>query len=127
MVSDRLLLAALLAYASTFIGVFAHMIEFDPPGMQRQCFFEDLHIGDQMTLTWQSGSEHADYLAVDVWMTDPQGRMLYRLWKEDTGSYSFTANSDGRYEYCFHDPEHGHVHHDKTVRCVAFPLRPDMH
>ncbi|KAL9939489.1 hypothetical protein V8E36_001306 [Tilletia maclaganii] len=75
----------------------AHMIELAPDS--KECFFEDLHSNDQMTLTFQvSGGGHLD---IDVWLLDPEGATLYYLKKKDTGTYSFTASKDGRFTYCF--------------------------
>ncbi|EPQ26506.1 uncharacterized protein PFL1_05828 [Pseudozyma flocculosa PF-1] len=85
------LLAALTPAAS------AHMIELLPHS--KECFFEDLHHGDQMTLTYQVGG--GGHLDIDVILTDPKLRALFEQKRKDTGTYSFTASEDGRYTYCF--------------------------
>lgn len=86
------------------------MIEMAPHG--KSCFFEDLSIGDSMTLSYQvGGSAHLD---IDATLTDPSGRALYQHPRSDTGSYSFVASANGRYEYCFSN-EYSNVA-DKTVR-----------
>ncbi|KAK0523044.1 p24 complex component [Tilletia horrida] len=98
-------LAATLLYAAALLVLLAswapqahaHMIELGPAA--RECFFEDLHINDQMTLTFQvSGGGHLD---VDAWIKDPHGTTLYSVRRKDTGTYSFTASKDGRFQYCF--------------------------
>lgn len=75
----------------------AHMIELLPNA--KECFFEDLHNGDQMTLTYQVGG--GGHLDIDVVLTDPKLRPLFEQKRKDTGTYSFTAQDDGRYTYCF--------------------------
>ncbi|KAE8220145.1 hypothetical protein CF319_g6290 [Tilletia indica] len=98
-------LAAVLLYAATLVVLLAswiqpasaHMIELGPSA--RECFFEDLHVNDQMTLTFQvSGGGHLD---IDAWLLDPHKTTLYTVKRKDTGTYSFTASKDGRYTYCF--------------------------
>ncbi|KAK4052867.1 p24 complex component [Microbotryomycetes sp. JL221] len=66
----------------------------------RECFFEDLHAEDKMTVTYQvAGGGHLD---IDFWLSGPPGdRVMYELRKKDTGTYSFTAEHDGRFTYCF--------------------------
>ncbi|KAJ1025508.1 hypothetical protein NDA13_004317 [Ustilago tritici] len=75
----------------------AHMIELLPHS--KECFFEDLHHGDQMTLTYQVGG--GGHLDIDVVLYDPKSRPLFKQDHKDTGTYSFTAQDDGRYTYCF--------------------------
>ncbi|KAL7006646.1 p24 complex component [Cystobasidiomycetes sp. EMM_F5] len=52
-----------------------------------------------MTVTYQVAS--GGDLDLDFWITDPRNTPMYTLSKKDTGTYSFTAKSDGRYTYCF--------------------------
>ncbi|PWN42707.1 supernatant protein factor, C-terminal domain-containing protein [Ceraceosorus guamensis] len=81
-----------------FIGTStAHMIELQPS--HRECFFEDLNPGDQMTLTYQVGG--GGHLDIDTWLQDPAGNKLFALDRKDTGTYSFTAQNSGKYTYCF--------------------------
>ncbi|KAJ1029213.1 hypothetical protein NDA18_002839 [Ustilago nuda] len=75
----------------------AHMIELR--SHSKECFFEDLHHGDQMTLTYQVGG--GGHLDIDVVLYDPKSRPLFKQDRKDTGTYSFTAQDDGRYTYCF--------------------------
>lgn len=52
-----------------------------------------------MTVTYQvAGGGHLD---VDFWMKGPGERVMNEQKKKDTGTYSFTAEQDGRYTYCF--------------------------
>ncbi|KAL5636522.1 hypothetical protein ACGC1H_000469 [Rhizoctonia solani] len=75
----------------------AHMIEV-PPG-KKECFFEDLHINDKMTVTYQVGG--GGHLDIDFWLSDPINIALHKRLKESEGTASLTAEKDGRYTYCF--------------------------
>lgn len=75
----------------------AHTIDLMPSS--EQCFFEDMHVGDEMTLTYQvTGGGHLD---IDTRIRDPSGRLLFEQLHKDTGTYDFIAEMDGRYKYCF--------------------------
>ena len=90
-------LAVLAVLLALFSMAQAHMIELG--ASSKECFFEDLHHGDQMTLTYQVGG--GGHLDIDVSLTDPKLRALFEQKRKDTGTYSFTAQEDGRYTYCF--------------------------
>ncbi|ETW83835.1 hypothetical protein HETIRDRAFT_472150 [Heterobasidion irregulare TC 32-1] len=77
--------------------VSAHLI--DVAASKKECFFEDLHKNDKMTVTYQVGG--GGHLDIDFWITDPEGTALGKHIKQSTGSLSITAEKDGRYEYCF--------------------------
>jgi len=59
----RLLLSLFLL----FQFVSSHLIEV--PASKKECFFEDLHINDQMTVTYQVGG--GGHLDIDFWISDP--------------------------------------------------------
>ncbi|KAI5125047.1 hypothetical protein M0805_007471 [Coniferiporia weirii] len=69
------------------------------PASKKECFFEDLHKNDQMTVTYQVGG--GGHLDIDFWLADPDNLALGKHIKQSTGSVSITAEKDGRYEYCF--------------------------
>jgi len=52
-----------------------------------------------MTVTYQVGG--GGHLDIDFWLADPKNLALAKHMKQSTGSVSVTAESDGRYEYCF--------------------------
>ncbi|THH33608.1 hypothetical protein EUX98_g596 [Antrodiella citrinella] len=74
-----------------------HMI--DVPASKKECFFEDLHVNDKMTVTYQVGG--GGHLDIDFWLTGPNGLAMGKHIKQSTGSISITAEQDGRHEFCF--------------------------
>ncbi|KAF8974641.1 emp24/gp25L/p24 family/GOLD-domain-containing protein [Flammula alnicola] len=77
--------------------VSAHLVEI--PAGKKECFFEDLHVHDKMTVTYQVGE--GGHLDIDFWLSDPTGRVLGKQIRQSTGQLAITAEKDGRHEYCF--------------------------
>ncbi|KAJ6627562.1 emp24/gp25L/p24 family/GOLD-domain-containing protein [Mycena sp. CBHHK59/15] len=75
----------------------AHLI--DVVAGKKECFFEDLHKHDKMTVTYQVGG--GGHLDIDFWLSDPESRLLDKHIRQSTGTTSITAEKDGRHEYCF--------------------------
>ncbi|KDR83405.1 hypothetical protein GALMADRAFT_85507 [Galerina marginata CBS 339.88] len=75
----------------------AHLIEV--PAGKKECFFEDLHVHDKMTVTYQVGD--GGHLDIDFWLSDPTARVLGKQIRQSTGQLAVTAEKDGRHEYCF--------------------------
>jgi len=75
----------------------AHLIDVDAG--KKECFFEDLHQHDKMTVTYQVGG--GGHLDIDFWLSDPENRLLGKQIRQSTGTLSITAEKDGRHEYCF--------------------------
>ncbi|EER28013.1 p24 complex component [Coccidioides posadasii str. Silveira] len=70
----------------------------------RECFFEQLRSGDQMTVTFQTGDREfggSDNLDINFWIEDPAGHHQYSKSSVSSDEYSFTATRDGKYVYCF--------------------------
>ncbi|KAI5294130.1 p24 complex component [Ascosphaera acerosa] len=70
----------------------------------RECFFEDLHRDDKMTVTFQTGDRESGgsvNLDVNFWVEDPSGIAQYSKNSISSDEYSFTAQRDGKYVYCF--------------------------
>ncbi|KDE02371.1 hypothetical protein MVLG_07073 [Microbotryum lychnidis-dioicae p1A1 Lamole] len=84
--------------AFLFVSV-VHAHTIDVGAAVKECFFEDLHTEDKMTVTYQvAGGGHLD---IDFWLSGPGDRVMNEQRRRDTGTYSFTAEVDGRYTYCF--------------------------
>ncbi|CAI2162322.1 12525_t:CDS:2 [Funneliformis geosporum] len=90
-------LVFVLTFLSVICLVTAHTITL--PAHVKECFFEDLHREDKMTITFQVGD--GGNLDVDFWISDPSDRIIESAQKQTTGTYSLTATKDGRYTYCF--------------------------
>ena len=79
------------------VAVLAHTI--DIPAAETATFFEDLRVEDKMTVTYQTaGGGHLD---IDFILKGPGGKVMADQRRQVTGTYSFTAEVDGRYYYSF--------------------------
>ncbi|KAE9406030.1 supernatant protein factor, C-terminal domain-containing protein [Gymnopus androsaceus JB14] len=97
MAASRLIAGWLAIFFALQSIVCAHLI--DVAAGKKECFFEDLHKQDKMTVTYQVGG--GGHLDIDFWLSDPEGRLLGKQVKQSTGTLSITAEKNGRHEYCF--------------------------
>ncbi|KAK2777370.1 p24 complex component [Emmonsiellopsis sp. PD_33] len=70
----------------------------------RECFHEELHKDDRMTVTFQTGDREfggSGNLDINFWVEDPSGVRQYNKHSISSDDYSFTAARDGKYLYCF--------------------------
>ncbi|KAF7951470.1 hypothetical protein EAE96_006779 [Botrytis aclada] len=94
--------AALLTIGSLFGAAVAHNIQLAAHG--RECFHEQLHKDDKMTVTFQVGDREfgsAGNLDIDFWIQNPANGYEAHERAVSNGDHSFTANHDGKYLYCF--------------------------
>lgn len=73
-----------------FITVDAHAEE---------CFYEKTTTGTKLGLTFEVAE--GGFLDIDVSVTGPDGKSVYRGTKETNGKYTFVAHMDGVYKFCF--------------------------
>jgi len=73
-----------------FITVDAHAEE---------CFFEKTTAGTKLGLTFEVAE--GGFLDIDVTVTGPDGKSVYKGAKETNGKYTFVAHMDGVYKFCF--------------------------
>jgi len=73
-----------------FITVDAHAEE---------CFYEKTTTGTKLGLTFEVAE--GGFLDIDVSVTGPDGRVVYKGAKETNGKYTFVAHLDGVYKFCF--------------------------
>ncbi|CDS38354.1 transmembrane emp24 domain containing protein [Echinococcus multilocularis] len=66
-----------------------------------QCFFDRAKPGDRLTLFFEVSE--GGFYDINVKLTAPDGSTLYKIEKESSGHYSFTANTEGKYTYCFNN------------------------
>ncbi|GAD98353.1 suppressor/enhancer of lin-12 protein 9 precursor [Paecilomyces variotii No. 5] len=94
---------AILATALGWIGAAtAHNIQLKAHSME--CFHEQLHRDDKMTVTFQVGDREfggSGNLEIDFWVEDPVQNRQYQKTAVSSEDYSFTAHMDGKYVYCF--------------------------
>lgn len=99
----RFSLSSVLLAAGCLLGAArAHNIQLAAHG--RECFHEQLHKDDKMTVTFQVGDREfgsAGNLDVDFWITTPVGGYEINEKAVSNGYHTFTAKTDGKYVYCF--------------------------
>ncbi|KAK4247995.1 emp24/gp25L/p24 family/GOLD-domain-containing protein [Corynascus novoguineensis] len=108
----KLLLSASLLLSSAM----AHNIQL--PAHGRECFHENLHSGDKMTVTFQVGDREfgsAGNLDIDFWITNPAGGYETNDKSVSNGDFTFNARHDGKYVYCF-----GNEHWGASSKEVSF-------
>ncbi|KAG5986424.1 hypothetical protein E4U43_005515 [Claviceps pusilla] len=83
-----------------------------------ECFHEDLHRDDKMTVTFQTGDREfgsAGNLDIDFWISTPANTREVDEKSVSSGSHSIVAQSDGKYTYCF-----GNQHWNSNTKEVSF-------
>ncbi|KAI9020749.1 supernatant protein factor C-terminal domain-containing protein [Phycomyces nitens] len=103
-----LLLAITCCLLSTAFG-----ISVDVPPHGKECFYEDLNIGDKMTVSYQVGE--GGNLDIDFWIYDQQGRTIKSSAREASGTHIIQAVSPGRYTFCF-----GNQMSSVTAKSISF-------
>jgi len=105
------------AVLASFLGLaLSHNIQMG--AHSRECFHEQLHKGDQMTVSFQVGDREfggSGNLEVDFWVQDPSNRNIVHERAVSSGDHSFEAAADGKYVYCF-----SNEHWSATSKEVSF-------
>lgn len=105
MLRSVLVVLSLLAVTS-----FGYFVTIDANGVE--CFFDRAKAGERLTLFFEVSEGGFYDINVKViqfflflyhysQLTAPDGSVLYKIEKESSGHYSFTATSNGKYIYCF--------------------------
>ena len=64
-----------------------------------ECFFDRVHAGTKMGLTFEVAE--GGFLDIDVTITGPDHKVIHREERVSNGKYTFAAHMDGDYNYCF--------------------------
>lgn len=84
------LLAMLRSTHGFFITVDAH---------SEECYFDRALAGTKLGLTFEV--VEGGFLDIDVLITGPDNKVIYKGDRETNGKYTFAAHMDGIYKYCF--------------------------
>ncbi|KAK4634912.1 Endosomal protein P24B [Fulvia fulva] len=96
------ILGLFLSLLSLFALSHAHNIQLR--AHSRECFHEELHKDDKMTVIFQVGDREfggSGNLDIDFWIKSPTGNNIIDQRTVSSGDHSFDAREDGRYAYCF--------------------------
>ncbi|GAN03151.1 copii-coated vesicle protein [Mucor ambiguus] len=91
------LVVLFLAMVCLLKTILAMSIDIQPH--ENECFYEELEKGDKLSVTFQVGQ--GGNLDIDFWISDPDDNVLVSTTKKTQSSKSVTANTAGRYTYCF--------------------------
>ncbi|EGE03189.1 endosomal cargo receptor [Trichophyton equinum CBS 127.97] len=70
----------------------------------RECFFENLHVNDKMSVVFQTGDTEfggSGNLDINFWVEDPTGHKIHSKNSISSDEFTFVAQRDGKYVYCF--------------------------
>ncbi|XP_049639633.1 transmembrane emp24 domain-containing protein 3 [Suncus etruscus] len=107
--------------------LWAAELTFELQDSAKQCFFEDVALGERFSLDYQViAGGHYD---VDCSVEDPQGRSLYHGTKKQYDSFTHRAELAGVHQFCFSNEfstfSHKTVYFDFQVGDEP-PILPDM-
>lgn len=66
---------------------------------EEACFYEDLRLNGKMGVTFEVGS--GGNLDIDFRITGPNGKNLHEGFREQSNTFTFLAQEEGRHTYCF--------------------------
>jgi len=102
-------------------------LTFELPDNEKQCFYEEVKMGEKSTLEFQVVT--GGHYDVDCEVYDPDNKELYREFKKQYDTFTWTAAKAGIHKICFSNEfstfTHKVVYFDLTVG-EEKPLMPSM-
>ncbi|KAI9676969.1 MAG: p24 complex component [Caeruleum heppii] len=99
-------LSSALLISSSLLFPTAHAHNIQLGAHSSECFHEQLHKGDKMTVTFQVGDREfggSGNLDIDFSIQAPNGNYQKFERGVSNGDHSFDADQDGKYTYCFNN------------------------
>ncbi|XP_037794800.1 transmembrane emp24 domain-containing protein 2-like isoform X4 [Penaeus monodon] len=90
-------LVALLALSSVLWATEAYFVTIDAHA--EECFFEKVTTGTKLGLAFEVAE--GGFLDIDIKIYRPDGNSIHKGERESNGRYTFSAEMDGVYTYCF--------------------------
>ncbi|KAI9594256.1 emp24/gp25L/p24 family/GOLD-domain-containing protein [Syncephalis fuscata] len=109
-----------LSLGLAFVGTVAHALTVDVEPNETECFFEDLKIGNTLSISYEVG--FGGQQKIDFSLMDSTGRVVQVSAQQNAGFYTATADRDGQYTYCFNN----HMN-DGQLKTVSFYIHEDHH
>jgi len=78
------------------VSVQAYFVEID--AHKEECFHEKVTSGTKLGLTFEVAE--GGFLDIDVTITGPDSKQIYKGERESNGKYTFAAHIDGTYNFC---------------------------
>ncbi|KAK0417504.1 hypothetical protein QR680_013050 [Steinernema hermaphroditum] len=83
----------------TVLSAYAEAYFINVDANEEQCYFDRATSGTKMGLMFEVAE--GGFLDIDVKITGPDSKEIYRGERETSGKYTFAAHMDGTYTYCF--------------------------
>ncbi|VDP02034.1 unnamed protein product [Soboliphyme baturini] len=91
------LLGLLVCLAAFALHCLSFTIDIDANA--ERCYFERVTAGTKMSLIFEVAE--GGFLDIDVKITGPDSKDVYKGERESSGKFTFSAHISGEYRYCF--------------------------